>query len=166
SGFTCKSGECVESHKRCNHRPDCFDGSDEDNCSHTIYAVNDLRVDFETITATEFTIRWGTPSSQRVFNFMPTYSRLNSSEWLNTSWIQSESYKFVGLKPGTTYNVTVYCQLATQPPQAYPPLQYITITTEFIAPSPPSDLKAKEMPGNRVLLTWTAPKTSHDIVKG
>jgi hypothetical protein len=42
----------------------------------------------------------------------------------------------------------------------------VFIMTSFSAPSPPSDLKAKEMPGNRVLLTWTAPKTSHDIVKG
>ncbi|CAG2103255.1 unnamed protein product [Medioppia subpectinata] len=164
-GFTCKSGECIEAHQRCNRRPDCFDASDENNCNQTYFAVNDLRVDFETITATEFTIKWKTPSSQRIFQFMPTYSRLNTSEWLNTTWIQSESFTFDKLKPGTTYNVSVYCKLVSET-QPYPPLQYIAITTAFIAPSPPRDVKAKEMSGNRVLLSWSPPISSYGLIKG
>ncbi|XP_054168279.1 sortilin-related receptor-like [Oppia nitens] len=164
-GFTCKSGECVELYKRCNHRPDCFDSSDEDNCTQTFYAVNDLQVDLKSITATEFTIQWKTPSSFGIFNFMPTIAKVNTSEWHNMSWTQNESFRFDKLKPGVVYNVTVFCKF-TNESHFYLPLQYITVTTESIAPSPPLLVKAIELSENRVLIKWLSPLLTYGTIKG
>jgi len=131
SGFTCKSGECIESYKRCNLRPDCFDQSDEDNCRQFFYTVNNLRVDLKSITSASFAIQWQTPSSLKNFQYMPSYSRANTNSWVNMTWIKDEIFTFDKLEPGVTYNVSVYCKVSNES-KVYPPLQFITITTESI----------------------------------
>ena len=133
NGFLCKTGECIESYKRCNHRTDCFDNSDEEDCHQYNYVVNNLKVDLKSVTSNGFGIFWSSPINHFKFVYMPSYTIENQIHWVNASdsWISQEHFSFTGLKPGLTYNVTVYCKLINES-QANPPLHFITVTTENI----------------------------------
>lgn len=165
NGFVCKSGECVDSFKRCNRRPDCFDASDEDNCSETFFAVNDMAVDLKTVNATSFAITWKTPNSRLNFFFKPTISKANANEWKNMTETKADHYTFDNLEPGVTYNVSVYCRLSNES-HFFPLLQYIQIITEAVAPNPPTDVTVKEDSDNKVLISWSPPKTPRGDIKG
>jgi hypothetical protein len=118
--FTCQSSDCLQ-----------FGASDGQNCSQTFYSITDLRVDYKSVTPTSFTILWETPSSLKNFQYMPSYSRINAKERVNKTWIKDEIYTFDGLMPGSTYNVSVYSKPINES-QVYPPLHFITVTTESI----------------------------------
>lgn len=171
-GFTCQSGECVEGNMRCNNVIDCFDKSDEENCFGKNYVVNDLRVLYETITSSSFTVVWKSPNSSLTFKYLPSYSvDSEHGTWYNTTWIDSTKYTFNNLHSDSTYSVSIYIKLVASSNdhfenQVYSPSDPIKVVTASVAPEPPYGFKAKETGFNKVHLEWLPVTALEEVIKG
>ncbi|UYV71547.1 SORL1 [Cordylochernes scorpioides] len=158
-GFLCSSGDCIPQTMVCNQIYDCYDRSDELNCTHIhLQPVRWLKVDPKSITTSGFLIMWIPPPINISLSFMPIYLPAYKSEriWVNTSWIQGNSYNFTNMRPSTTYNLTVL--IRTQDGYVYPPKPYrpiIQVTTQSRFPEPPTNVTAKIVNKN-IEIYWNA----------
>lgn len=134
-GFTCKYGECIERHLRCDGQINCFDKSDEEGCEEEVYDVKNLHVYYNTIKSDSFTVSWQSPNSTLKFLYMPSYSLFEDEKVsYNSSWTSFENHTFHNLNPGFTYKVIIYCKplLNESIEKIHTPRNFIMVTTESI----------------------------------
>lgn len=123
---------------RCDHKQDCFDGSDEEDCHESAYSVRDLYAIFSTITSNSFTITWKSPNKSLSFKYLPSYSvDYNESALFNATWIADTNFTFTNLHSGQTYKVFVFVLLNqdNNNGKIYTPNTFIKVTTAALGKS-------------------------------
>jgi hypothetical protein len=135
--FACDAGSrCLPLAVMCDGELDCFDGQDEASCTHNnsrVYQVQQVGVDERNSNSTALRLYWWIPIPTGIkFQYLPSYAEVSSQHpqhWHNhTEWVDTIQTQIDGLRPYTSYNLTVYVKLKNHP-RVFPPAQYITATT-------------------------------------
>lgn len=86
-------------------------------------------VDENTINSTSILLYWWIPVPKNVtFQYLPSYAQADTNNWHNLTWIEDSEFRFVGLKPYTTYNMTVYVKVKNTD-QVTAPDKYVIAAT-------------------------------------
>ncbi|GFQ87122.1 sortilin-related receptor [Trichonephila clavata] len=164
--FMCGTGECISVDKLCDKKNDCPLGDDEKKCNDTAYdfKAHSLSVLRDSINLHGFKIKWDPPVGQSHLDleYLPSYREAILSDWKNLTWIKSTFYEFTNLTSGTDYVVTVYTKLANHSEVA-PPTEFLTITTEWEAPDPPTNISVSIYHAKHVIVKWTPPTKLYGI---
>lgn len=161
--FQCDINDCFPLAKMCDQHQDCYDGYDESSCDD--YQVTQMEVDHHGSNSSALLLYWWIRNFSEL-EFLPSYAEVlngKSVGWTNTSWIDRSEYLFSKLKPYTVYNLTVYVRVKNQT-ERYPPLKYVTATTDEGVPSPPWNVTAIQLNAWHVRVSWQAPKSPNGTI--
>uniref|UniRef100_S4NNK6 Sortilin-related receptor n=3 Tax=Pararge aegeria TaxID=116150 RepID=S4NNK6_9NEOP len=154
----------------CNGHQDCYDGSDEANCTSEaseehLYQFLSIGVDQSSINSTSFLIScWMAQQKMVLYTFLPSIAKVSDGVWKNMTWTTDSVYRFTDLEPYTNYNVTVYIQ-DSKSNKTYASMKYVNTTTGEGVPSPPRRLTVRQMVGSRVNLIWDPPSDPRGIIQ-
>uniref|UniRef100_T1H8D0 Sortilin-related receptor n=1 Tax=Rhodnius prolixus TaxID=13249 RepID=T1H8D0_RHOPR len=170
--FSCDGSRCHPLSRLCDAHQDCYDGTDESNCTNSInriYQVVHMVVDEHEKNSTSLPLRWWiqTPPGIKL-EFLPSISevpKLNKlAKWMNsTKWTTENKYTYTNLLPFTKYNLTVLVRLNGSENE-FPPAFFLTATTSEDLPSPPWNLSVLQKNGTQVFLKWQAPRKPNGII--
>lgn len=120
-------------------------------------------VDTKHLNQTSIRIFWQPPVGNQSFEYLPTIQIPRDDSWHNQSWTSSLSQVFDNLSPGLHYRLGVYVRLAQNHTRVSRPLEYALAATLSAVPSPPEDVRARQVLGHKVEVTWRAPKTVENV---
>ncbi|KAG8226274.1 hypothetical protein J437_LFUL004831 [Ladona fulva] len=141
--FQCDFGsQCLPLSQYCDEKQDCLDGFDEADCDRNpkrVYQVQQMGVDHRSINSTSLLLYWWIPIPRDIkFEYLPSIAEGNSNKWLNHSnWIEDPTFRFLDLRPFTSYNMTVYVRV--------------------MVPSEPWNLTVTQKSATEVELSWNPP---------
>ncbi|KAJ2951649.1 hypothetical protein O0L34_g13807 [Tuta absoluta] len=165
---------CVSQAMVCNGHQDCYDGTDELNCSsdsarpiggNSYYKLISIGVDQLSINSSSFLISCWMPQQKTVqYSFLPSIARVADGIWKNTTWTNDTVYRFTDLEPFTNYNVTFYIRDSLSK-KIYAANKYVNTTTGEGVPSPPGRLTVRQLIGSRVDVVWDPPLSPRGVIK-
>lgn len=168
----CDDGtNCVPQVSVCNGRQDCYDGSDELNCTSDlndnthVYQFLSIGVDQSSINSTSFLIScWMAQQKMVLYSFLPSISKVSDGVWLNKTWTNDSIYRFTDLEPYTNYNVTFYIR-DSKSNRTYASMKYVNTTTGEGVPSPPIRLSVRQLIGHRINVVWDRPVSPRGAIQ-
>ncbi|ERL95566.1 sortilin-related receptor [Dendroctonus ponderosae] len=166
--FPCDGGSCHPLSVMCDGRPNCFDGYDERNCSSKsiIFQVMDMQINLFYSDENSLWLSWGvSPFKPEIeLEFLPSICQVGVNQWRNVTWTNATEIKFKDLLPYTAYNMTVFVRQKGKT-TVFPPAKYFVVTTDAGKPSPPVNVKAKQLNGSQVLISWDPPVHPNGIIE-
>ncbi|KAK9512535.1 hypothetical protein O3M35_000936 [Rhynocoris fuscipes] len=171
--FSCDGSRCHPLSRICDGHVDCYDGTDESNCtdsSDRVYQVLQMEVDDHKKNSTALPLRWWIqiPANVRL-EFLPSIAEIpkkdKPAKWVNcTKWITDKDYIYTNLAPFTKYNMTVYVRLNGSD-KVFPPVNFLTATTAEDLPSPPWNLAVTQLNGTQMYLKWQIPRKANGVIR-
>uniref|UniRef100_A0A8D9B9P9 Sortilin-related receptor n=1 Tax=Cacopsylla melanoneura TaxID=428564 RepID=A0A8D9B9P9_9HEMI len=158
--FPCDVSRCLPLSFMCDGKQECYDGEDEANCTSSgakIYQVTRIglerREDEQSLK-----IRWWMKDDKNdsSFEYLPSVCESGSDSWSNISWIRTNVYRYLHLKPYTLYNMTVYVRKINTT-RVDPPSVYIQARTAEGVPSPPWNVTVSLFSASRLGVKWAKP---------
>ena len=173
--FRCDGSMCLPLRLFCNNITDCYDGTDESNCSleKRVYQVSRIFIDEKYSNSSTLLVEWEIPpppASVRL-QYMLSYSAVGRSaangsiEWINSTWTNKTEFRLANLTAYTMYNVTVYVR-ANQGDKSlvHPPSIYVTALTAMSAPSAPWNITVHQVSHSEVQIRWNAPVKPNGLI--
>ncbi|VVC91851.1 unnamed protein product [Leptidea sinapis] len=162
--FECDDGaKCLWTMLVCNGRQDCYDGSDEADCSGEASDIDHMYN--ASINSSSFLIScWLAQRRMVMYDFLPAIAKVEDNVWTNMTWTNSSIYRFTDLEPFTNYNVTVYVRDSISR-RVFATYKYVNTTTGEGVPSAPRRLTVRQMVGSRVNLLWDPPSSPRGVIK-
>ncbi|KAI5646185.1 sortilin-related receptor-like [Phthorimaea operculella] len=164
---------CLSQAMVCNGHQDCYDGTDEVNCTsdstsqlvNTYYKLISIGVDQLSINSSSFLISCWMPQQKTVqYSFLPSIAKVADGVWKNMTWTNDTVYRFTDLEPFTNYNVTFYIRDSLSK-KIYAANKYVNTTTGEGVPSPPGRVTVRQLIGSRVDVLWDPPTNPRGLIK-
>lgn len=173
--FRCDGSMCLPLRLYCNNFTDCYDGSDESNCSadKRVYQVSRIFIDEKYSNSSTLLIEWEIPPPPAgvQLQYMPSYSIVDRSAvngsglWVNTTWTNLTELRLTNLTSYTLYNVTVFVRAEVDGKQSvYPPSLYYSAQTAMGTPSVPWNVTVHQVSHTEVLVRWNAPVKPNGLI--
>lgn len=165
---------CLPLTLHCNNETNCYDGTDEMNCSagKRVYQVSRIFVDEKYSNSTSLLIEWEIlpPPADVQLQYMASYSIVgrNSASanqtmgWVNATWTTATEWRLTNLTAYTLYNVTVYVR--TNGTTVHPPSVYSSAQTSMGAPSSPWNVTLHQISHSEVQVRWNAPVKANGLI--
>lgn len=169
--FRCDGSMCFPLRLYCNNVTDCYDGTDESNCSpdKRVYQVSRIVIDEKNSNSSSLLIEWEVPPPPPgvKLEFMPAYSIVgrpgNGSQWHNTTWTDQMELRLSNLTAFTLYNLTVYVRIQGNL-EAHPPSLYVGAQTTMGPPSAPWNVTVEQLSHTEVLVRWNPPVKPNGLI--
>ncbi|XP_060532386.1 sortilin-related receptor-like isoform X2 [Cylas formicarius] len=166
--FPCDGGSCYPLSVMCDGKVNCKDGYDESNCTRKsrVYQVLEMGFEAGSTNDTSLFLYWtiAPPPNNVTLEFMPSITQLGLDKWHNKSWSDQKEYLFEGLKPFTSYNMTVYVRVL-KTDVVFPPAKYFVASTLEGKPTPPWNTTAVQKNGSHILIAWQPPVQPNGIIQ-
>lgn len=165
---------CLPLRLYCNNVTDCYDGTDESNCSaeKRVYQVSRIFVDEKNSNSTSLFVEWEIPSPPAGVQYMPSYSIVGRAAvngtivWVNTTWTNLTEMRLTNLTAYTLYNVTVYVRTEVDGSNklVHPPSMYYTAQTSMGTPSIPWNVTVHQVSHSEIQVRWNAPVKPNGLI--